>query len=92
MNNLKSNRKESSPKQREELLEILKSRFEKSLSRHKILDWAKVQARLEAKLDKLWSLLEMEVAGGEPDVLGLVSLFRSDFISWCSQFTPRVVA
>ncbi len=70
MNNMKSNQKELSPKQREELLGALKDRFEKNLNRHKGLDWAKVQARLEASPDKLWSLQEMERTGGEPDVVG----------------------
>ena len=66
-------KKDLSPKQREELLKTLKVRFEKNLNRHKGLDWAKVQARLEAKPDKLWSLAEMERTGGEPDVVGVTS-------------------
>ena len=70
MNNMKTNKKELSPKQREELLTALKARFEKNMNRHKGLDWAKAQARLEAKPDKLWSLAEMERTGGEPDVVG----------------------
>jgi hypothetical protein len=65
-----SNKKELSPKQREELLKALKARFEKNLGRHPGLVWAKVQARLEARPDKLWSLAEMERTGGEPDVVG----------------------
>lgn len=68
--NSTSNRKQLSPKQREELLSALKARFEKNLNRHKGLDWAKVQARLEANPEKLWSLNEMESTGGEPDVVG----------------------
>src|SRR5215472_8964238 len=59
-----------SKKQREELLTTLNSRFEKNMNRHKGVDWAGVQARLEAKADKLWSLYEMERTGGEPDVVG----------------------
>jgi hypothetical protein len=73
MNNIQSNKKELSPKQREELLSALKDRFEKNLNRHKGLDWAKVQSRLcgmEANAEKLWSLNEMERTGGEPDVVG----------------------
>ena len=70
MNNMKSNKKELSSKQREEILKALKGRFEKNLNRHKGLDWAKVQARLEANPEKLWSLSEMERTGGEPDVVG----------------------
>lgn len=66
---MKSNKKELSPKQRDELLSVLKGRFEKNPSRHKGVDWAKVQARLKASADKLWSLQEMERTGGEPDVV-----------------------
>ena len=73
MNNIRSIKKELSPKQREELLAALKDRFEKNLNRHNSLDWARVQARLEAKADKLWSLAEMERTGGEPDVVGVKS-------------------
>jgi hypothetical protein len=62
--------KKLSPKQREELLKVLKARFEENMNRHKGLEWAKVQARLEAKTEKLWSLNEMERTGGEPDVVG----------------------
>ena len=67
---LKSNKKELSPKQREELLKALQARFEKNMNRHTGLEWAKVQARLEANAEKLWSLNEMERTGGEPDVVG----------------------
>jgi hypothetical protein len=65
-----SDKKELSPKQREELLKTLKARFEKNMNRHKGLEWAKVQAKLEANTKKLWSLNEMERTGGEPDVAG----------------------
>ena len=58
------------PKQREELLRSLKARFEKNVNRHKGLEWAKVQAKLEASAEKLRSLNEMERTGGEPDVVG----------------------
>ena len=63
-------KKELSPKQREELLGALKARFEKNMNRHKGLQWAQVQAKLEAIAEKLWSLNEMERTGGEPDVVG----------------------
>jgi hypothetical protein len=62
-------KKELAPNQRKELLKILKARFEKHMNRHKGIDWAKVQARLEASPAKLWSLHEMEKTGGEPDVV-----------------------
>jgi hypothetical protein len=67
MHNLK---KELSPEQREELLEVLKARFEKNMNRHKGLEWGKVQAKLKADTEKIWSLNEMEKTGGEPDVVG----------------------
>src|SRR5919108_32863 len=63
-------KKELSPEQREELLRALKARFEKNMNRHKGLEWAKVQAKLEANTEKLWSLNEMERTGGEPDTVG----------------------
>jgi hypothetical protein len=59
-----------SPAQREELLRTLKARFEKNMNRHKGLEWSKVQAKLEANAEQLWSLNEMERTGGEPDVVG----------------------
>jgi hypothetical protein len=62
--------KDMKAKQREELLSTLKARFEKNIKRHQGLEWAKVQARLEADTEKLWSLSEMERTGGEPDVVG----------------------
>ena len=63
-------RKELSPEQREELLRVLKARFEKNMNRHQGLEWAKVKAKLEANTEKLWSLNQMERTGGEPDVVG----------------------
>ncbi|MCM3700311.1 DUF4256 domain-containing protein [Paenibacillus macerans] len=68
--NITNNKKELSSEQREELLGTLKSRFEKNMNRHNGLEWADVQAKLEANIEKLWSLNEMERTGGEPDVVG----------------------
>src|SRR6266852_9642655 len=68
--NINSNKGDLSPEQREELLRALKARFEKNMNRHKGLEWAKVQAKLEANTERLWSLNEMERTGGEPDVVG----------------------
>ena len=68
--NINSNRKDLAPEQREELLRALKARFEKNMNRHKGLEWARVQAKLEANAEKLWSLNEMERTDGEPDVVG----------------------
>jgi hypothetical protein len=67
---LKRNKKELSPEQRKELLGALKARFEKSMNRHKGLEWADARAKLEANTEKLWSINEMERTGGEPDVVG----------------------
>jgi hypothetical protein len=64
------NKKELSPEQRSVLFSTLKDRFEKNRSRHKGLEWDKVQARLDAATEKLWSLHEMERTDGEPDVVG----------------------
>jgi hypothetical protein len=63
-------KRELSPKEREELLGVLKARFEKHPQRHKGLAWSQVQTKLEANAEKLWSLHEMERTGGEPDVVG----------------------
>jgi len=72
MNNMNSNKKKLAPEQHEELLSALKARFEKNMNRHKGLEWAKVQAKLDppAGGEKMWSLNEMERADGEPDVVG----------------------
>ncbi len=59
-----------SPEQQQELLNTLKVRFGKNMNRHKVLEWDKVAARLEAVPEKVWSLYEMESSGGEPDVIG----------------------
>ncbi len=66
----RANKKELSPKQRDELLRTLKVRFDKNMNRHQGLEWAKIMAKLEANLEALWSLAEMEATGGEPDVVG----------------------
>ena len=89
MNNITSKKKKLSPKQREELLKALKARFEKNLNRHKGLDWAKVQSRLEANAEKLWSLNEMESTGGEPDVVGQDKKTGEYIFFDCSAETPK---
>jgi len=89
MNNMKSNKKELSPKQREELIDALKVRFERNPSRHKGQDWAKVQARLEASPEKLWSLQEMERTGGEPDVVGQDKKSGEVIFMDCSAQSPK---
>lgn len=89
MNDSKRNKKELSSKQREDLLVILKARFEKNMRRHKGLEWAKVQARLEANAGKLWSLNEMERTGGEPDVVAHDKKTGEYMFYDCSAQTPR---
>ncbi len=78
-----------SPDQLAELLKTLKSRFEKNTSRHKGLEWAKVQARLEANAGKLWSLHEMERTGGEPDVVGHDKKSGAFTFMDCSKESPK---
>ena len=82
-------KKELSPKQREKLLKTLKVRFEKNKSRHAGLEWAKVQARLEAHPEKLWPLGEMERTGGEPDAVGQDKKTGEILFVDCSEETPK---
>jgi hypothetical protein len=82
-------KKKFSPEQREELLRALKARFEKNMNRHKGLEWPKLQAKLEANVDKLWSLNEMERTGGEPDVVGHDKKTGEYIFFDCSAETPR---
>ena len=82
-------KKKLSAKQREELLSTLKARFEKNMNRHKGLEWAKVQAKLEANADKLWSLNEMERTGGEPDVVGSDKKTVEYIFYDCSPESPK---
>jgi hypothetical protein len=78
-----------SPEQQEELLKILKTRFEKNMNRHNGLEWAKVQAKLETNTEKLWSLYEMERTDGEPDVVGF-DKETGEFIFYdCSPESPK---
>jgi hypothetical protein len=89
MNNINGNKKELSPEQREELLRAMKTRFEKNMNRHKGLEWAKVQAKLAANTEKLWSLHEMERTGGEPDVVGH-DIKTGEYIFYdCSAESPK---
>jgi hypothetical protein len=86
MNNSK---KKLSAEQREELLKTLKARFEKNMNRHQGLEWAKVQAKLEANAEKLWSLNEMEITGGEPDVVGHDKKTGEYIFYDCSTESPK---
>ncbi|WP_342603051.1 DUF4256 domain-containing protein [Peribacillus sp. FSL E2-0159] len=84
-----SKKKELSLEQREELLRALKARFEKNLNRHKGLEWAKVEAKLEANTEKLWSLNEMQRTCGEPDVVGYDKQ-KDEYIFYdCSAESPK---
>src|SRR3990170_1985927 len=89
MNNINNNKKALPPEQREELLRALKIRFEKNMNRHKGLEWAKVQAKLESNTEKLWSLNEMERTGGEPDVVGYVQKTGEYIFYDCSVESPK---
>ena len=82
-------RKTLSPEQREELLGALKARFENNMNRHKGLEWAKVKAKLDAKMEKLWSLSEMERTGGEPDVVGHDKKTGEYIFFDCSPESPK---
>ena len=86
---MNSNKKKLSPDQREELLKTLKARFEKNMTRHKGLEWAGVQARLESNSEKLWSLDEMEKTGGEPDVVGHNKKTGEYVFNDCSAESPK---
>jgi Protein of unknown function (DUF4256) len=78
-----------SKKQREELLRTLQTRFEKNMNRHQGLEWAQIQAKLEANAEKLWSVNEMERTGGEPDVVGHDKK-TGEFIFYdCSAESPK---
>jgi hypothetical protein len=87
--NINSNKKTLSPEQREELLTALKVRFEKNMDRHKGLEFAEIQAKLEANPEKLWSLNEMERTGGEPDAVGLDRETGEYIFYDCSAESPK---
>ena len=77
------------PEQREDLLQTVKARFEKNMNRHQGLEWAHVQAKLEAHPDKLWSLHEMERTGGEPDVVDYDEKTGAYIFYDCSAESPK---
>jgi hypothetical protein len=89
MKNTNRNKKQLPASQHEALLSTLKARFEKNMHRHKGLDWAKVQAKLEDNPEKLWSLNEMEDTGGEPDVVGYDKKTGAFIFYDCSAETPK---
>lgn len=86
---MKSTKKKLSSKQHEELITLLKARFEKNMERHKGIVWDKVQAKLEANPEKLWLLNEMETTDGEPDVVSYDKK-TGDYIFYdCSAESPK---
>jgi len=87
--NINSNKKDLSAEQRAELLKTLKSRFEKNMNRHKSLQWPDTQAKLEANAEKMWSLNEMEITGGEPDVVGHDKKTGEYIFYDCSAESPK---
>jgi Protein of unknown function (DUF4256) len=87
--NIHSSKKDLLPEQHEELLRALKARFEQNMSRHKTLEWAQVQAKLNAHAEKLWSLHEMERTGGEPDVVGRDQKTGEYIFYDCSAESPK---
>ena len=86
---MNSNKKKLSSSQGEALLKTLKARFEKNMNRHKGIEWAKVQAKLEANPEKLWSLNEMEITEGEPDVVGFDKKSGEYIFYDCSPESPK---
>ena len=82
-------KKELSVAERDDLLKELKARFDKNMNRHKSLEWAEVQAKLEARTEKLWSLNEMERTGGEPDVVGFDKKTAQYIFYDCSAESPK---
>jgi hypothetical protein len=89
MSNINSTKKALSPEQSEGLLGVLKTRFEKNMSRHKGVEWDNVQAKLEANAEKLWSLDDMESTGGEPDVVAY-DKHTDEYIFYdCSAESPK---
>ncbi|OFY54301.1 MAG: hypothetical protein A2X22_13050 [Bacteroidetes bacterium GWF2_49_14] len=78
-----------SPESREELLNLLKARFEKNMNRHLGIGWPDIQAKLEANPEKLWSLSEMEKTGGEPDVVGQYPKSGEYIFCDCAAETPK---
>jgi len=86
---MKNTKKQLSAEQRGELLKTLKARFEKNMNRHKGVEWAKVEARLGANAEKLWSLNEMERTGGEPDVVGHDKKTGEYIFYDCSAESPK---
>ena len=89
MSKTPSTKKKLTPTEVDELLSVLQKRFEKNKTRHKGIEWAKVQSKLEANPDKLWSLSQMETTGGEPDVVGHDKKTGEYIFFDCSPESPK---
>lgn len=89
MKSTTSSKKALAAEGKKELLKVLRSRFEKNMNRHKGLDWQKVEAKLLASPEKLWSLDQMEMTGGEPDVIGFEKKSGEFIFCDCSAETPK---
>ncbi|MCV9934342.1 DUF4256 domain-containing protein [Flavobacterium sp. LS1R47] len=86
---MKNNKRQLSAEQSSALLDILKTRFEKNSNRHQAIEWSKVQTKLEANNEKLWSLNEMEITEGEPDVVGYDKITDEYIFYDCSDESPK---
>lgn len=84
-----SNKKVLQPEQIETLIKTLKTRFEKNTNRHKNMEWAKVESKLQTNSEKLWSLKEMEATGGEPDVIDYDTKTEEYIFCDCSPESPK---
>ncbi len=84
-----SDKKELLPKQEEELLNTLNVRFKKNIKRHEGIDWIKVEARLKANSQKLWSLYQMEETGGEPDIVAYDKKTDEYIFNDCADESPK---
>lgn len=89
MPNIKVNKNKLSPEQGKEILNLLKARFEKNTQRHKGIEWSKIQVKLESNPAKLWSLQEMEITGGEPNVVGFDQATGEYMFYDCSAESPK---
>lgn len=86
---MSNNKKKLTAGQREELLNILKTRFEKNMNRHEGLEWSKVRTKLEESAEKLWPLNQMEITGGEPDVVAYDKTTEAYIFYDCSTESPK---
>ncbi|GAB3511617.1 DUF4256 domain-containing protein [Emticicia fontis] len=86
---MKNNKSQLSIQEQSELIKTLRTRFEKNIGRHKNIEWSAIQSRIESNTDKLWSLNEMEMTGGEPDVVGFDEKTNEYLFCDCSAESPK---